>query len=443
MRDSPPQPSSHEWKEGKARCSHFGSCGGCSIQDLPYEAQLERKRAALQALLSPFWSSPLTVHRSPSEWYYRNKMEFAFGRLGHREPPEGKPYTFVLDGTVLGLKEKGRWDKTLDLQECFLLSPELPALLRSLRGWLAREKLEGYDAKSNRGFLRHLLVREAKGTGQRMVMAISAAGEFPKASFVKAVLDAYPATTVLHGVSTSPSDVARTDDVRLLHGPGTIEEEITVQRPLRFRISPFSFFQTNTAGTEVLYRLIRDFVTTSPSPYPLPVNGERGEGAFAKAPSPRSRGEVGRRPGEGVILDLYGGAGGIAFSIADLASKIISVENNPSASEDGRHNAALNGVTNVEFVTAAVEAFLQAQDLKKTEDAFVILDPARGGIHPKALKAVLTARPRSVVYVSCNPKLLAADLKQLSAGYRVARLEAVDLFPHTEHVEAVARLELL
>lgn len=172
------------------------------------------------------------------------------------------------------------------------------------------------------------------------------------------------------------------------------------------------------------------------------MNGERGE--VANDPSPRSRGEEGRRPGEGVVLDLYGGAGGIAFSIADLADKIISVENNPSATDDGRYNAALNGITNVEFICAAIESYLPS--LKP--DAWgagpaVILDPPRAGIHPKALKALLLLRPASVVYVSCNPKLLAADLATLSSAYRVTRLEAVDLFPHTEHVEAVARLELL
>ena len=412
-----------------ARCRHFGTCGGCALQDLPYDGQLARKKAGLEGLLARWWNDDIRIHASPSPWHYRNKMEFAFGRLGHKEPLPALPgerggrYEYVLDGTVLGLKEKGRWDKTLDLQECFLLSPETPALLASVRAWVGREKLEGYDAKSARGFLRHLLVREAKGTGQRMVMALAGEGAFPGDSFLKAVKDAYPATTVLHGVNRSPSDVARAEEVRVLEGPGYIEEELAVQRPLRFRISPFSFFQTNSKGTEVLYRLIRDFV--SPSPSPLPT------------------GEVGRRPGEGLLLDLYGGAGGIAFSLHDLFERVVSVENNPSATEDGRHNAALNAISNVDFVCAPVEKYLLDSALRLPDSAFVVLDPPRAGIHPKALKAVIAARPRTIVYVSCNPKAFALDMQALSSAYRTVRLEAVDLFPHTEHVEAVARLELV
>jgi 23S rRNA (uracil1939-C5)-methyltransferase len=382
-----------------SRCKHFGSCGGCSLQDLPYEAQLQRKKLALESMFAPFWDRPIEVLPSPSPWYYRNKVELSF-HLNYDRNPETKK--LEASNAALGFKRRGRWYETLDIEECFLLSPELPALLTAMRRWALANDVPVYDSKTRQGLLRHLVVREGKNTGERLVMLLAAPGDWDRRPFVDAVRAAFPATTVLAGVNGAISDVAQAESLETLEGPGFIREKLRVGGVERtFRVSPFSFFQTNTLATEKLYGLARDWVA---------------------AERPR------------LLLDLYGGSGTIGLCVADLAGRVVSVESVPSATADGKVNAAENGVSNVEFVGAAVEAWLP---FAPEADAAVV-DPPRSGLHPKALRA-LVERPLSrLLYVSCNPKILAREMAELFKAYRLESLRAVDLFPQTEHVEAVA-----
>jgi 23S rRNA (uracil1939-C5)-methyltransferase len=382
-----------------ARCSHFGICGGCAVQNLPYEEQLRLKTEKVRSALAGIKGVPEPrSHGSPDLWFYRNKMEFSFGDV---YPPQAGGPTLKL-----GLKPKGRWYEILDLRECFLLSPEAAPLLARVRAWAQAEKIAPYNGHKKTGFLRHLVLREGKNTGQRMVNLVTAAGDFPAGSFVAAVREVYPATTILRGINDKASDVAVSDRPQALFGPGCITEALRFDgRELEFRISPHSFFQTNTQAAGLLYGLLRGW-----------VKAEQAD----------------------TVLDLYCGGGGITLSVADCCRKAVGVESNESSVADARANAARNRLRNAEFYCGATEFLLPA--LLAMRPQVLICDPPRAGMHPAA-RAVLAAQgPGVVICVSCNPASLARDLEALCAAYRLERLEVCDLFPHTEHVEAVALL---
>ena len=382
-----------------ARCSHFGTCGGCASQNLPYEEQFRLKTEKVRSALACIKEVPeIRTHGSPDIWFYRNKMEFSFGDV--YPPQEGGP-------TVkLGMKPKGRWYEVLDLRECFLLSPETAPLLARVRAWAESEKIAPYNSHKKTGFLRHLVLREGKNTGERMVNLVTAPGDFPADSFAAAVRGVYPATTILRGINDKVSDVAVSDKLQVLFGSGCISEALRFgDQELELRISPHSFFQTNTGAANLLYGLLRDWV---------------------------------KEEAADTVLDLYCGGGGITLSVADCCRKAVGVESNEAAVEDAQANAAYNRLRNAEFYCGATEFLLPA--LLALGPQVLICDPPRAGMHATA-RAVLAAQgPGTIICVSCNPASLARDLEVLCAAYRMERLEIFDLFPHTEHVETVVLL---
>ena len=385
--------------KAKARCSHFGTCGGCALQDLDYAAQLERKTSRVAQALSFIKDLPeLKAHGAPDLWFYRNKMEFSFGDV--YPPVAGGP-------TVqLGLKPKGRWYEILDLQECYLMSPQTAPLLKAVRSWAEKNQVAPYNNHKQKGLLRFMVLREAKNGDDRMVQLVTADGELPEASFVEAVLSAYPATTILRGINGKISDTAVSERLKALTGPGEIIETLRLPgRELKFRISPLSFFQTNTRAAEVLYGAVRSWVKE------------------LKAPA---------------VLDLYCGGGGIALSLADVCAKVVGVESNPSAVADASDNATRNGIANAEFYSGPVEVLLPSLIALAPQAA--VVDPPRVGLHPKVAGVLAVSGPKALIYVSCNPDSLARDLKVLCGPYQVERVEVFDLFPHTEHVETAVLL---
>jgi len=392
-----------------ALCRHFGACGGCKHQDVAYDRQLADKARGLETLFAAYWPHPIPITGSPDIWYYRNKADPTFGHKYYDTPP---PKDFKRD-TVLGFKAQGRWYSIMDTEECRLVSPEFGPLLESVLRWAKASDLPPFDSRRNAGFLKHLLVREGKRTGERMVVLITREGEFDAAPFVKAVLDAYPATSIQRAPTASLSAVAFAESSEVLHGSETIEERLHLPdgRTLSFRVSPFSFLQTNTKATELLYDGIRNRI---------------------------------REMTPDIVYDFYGGCGGIAFACSPHVERIVSVESVVSATEDGHYNAGVNGIRNVEFATAEVEKFLRTlgdEGGPLPEATVFILDPPRAGLHPKALKRILELRPRRVLYVSCKPSVLARELAAMGEVYDVKEMTAFDLFPHTEHVEALAVLE--
>jgi 23S rRNA (uracil-5-)-methyltransferase RumA len=369
------------------------------LQDKPYDAQLDLKKDKVLAALAGIEGLPAaSVLGAPDIWNYRNKMEFSFGDV----------YPPVPDKWLkLGMKPKGRWYEILDLQECRLPSPEAAKLLASVRAWAEREKVPPYNSHKKEGTLRHLVVREAKNRPERMALLVTTDGKIPKPSFIEAVQEAYPATTILLGSNAKASDTAISDSLEVLTGTGYITETLYFpDGAVDYRISPHSFFQTNTKGTEALYGLLRSWTRELPS--------------------------------TSTVLDLYCGGGGIALSLAGAARKIVGVELNPSAVADAKANAERNGFKNCEFYCAAVELLLPA--LLDMRPEAVVVDPPRAGLHAKAAATLLEMAPPLIFYVSCNPESLGRDLKILGGKYAVERLVVVDLFPHTDHVETVVRL---
>ena len=396
-----------------ALCPHFGTCGGCQHQDIDYAAQVAQKAERLQALFRPWWEHPIPVTPSPDAWHYRNKVDFSFGLEYFDEPPPPD----APRRTFLGFRQKGRWFGPLEIQECRIAPPGVEGLLRGTRAWVELQGLTAFNSRRRRGqdasgHLKILLAREAKRTGERMAVLITHPGVGDVSGFAEVVARHWPAHSVVHGISSAMNDAGLMDEAVTLAGAPYIHEELHIdglEKPLRFRISPMSFFQVNTRATELLYAAIRKEVGETSAPF---------------------------------LYDLYGGSGGIAFTCADLADEILSVENVEAASEDGRHNAALNGVTNVEFLTADVQRYLGARKIGGglVPGAAVIADPPRSGMTPKALRCINEMAPEHIVYVSCKPERFAEELETFAENYRVESMQAFDLFPHTEHVEVLARL---
>lgn len=403
----------------KITCKHFGTCGGCALLNLSYEEQVAQKRVQLQKILNDFWTKEIPVTTTDNPVYFRNKVELGFcHQVKWREDykkndPENKTRPLEFEQT-LGFKLKGRWDRAVDLQECFLFSEQLAMLVDAIRIWAAKENLSYYDQRKHTGVLRHLMVREGKNTGEQIVV-LFVTDDFNEKTFVAAVESVLPNANIMAAVNNGLADTAEPESLRVLKGKDHIFEKIILsgavgktEREVIFKLSPQSFFQTNTSTAQKMYSKVRGVV---------------------KQLAPKR------------IYDLYGGAGSFSLSCADLCQKSICVESVAPAIYNGIENAKLNSVQNVQFFCARVEDFVKEQPIEK-KDALIILDPPRSGMHPRACKAVAQSGVTNVLYISCNPVTLATDLKMLTQYYEILNVEAFDFFPHSEHIETFVQLKL-
>ncbi len=389
-------------------CPHFGACGGCIYQKISYDNQLKMKAEKVRDLLESVSGSFEfeSILPSPSEEGYRNKMEFTFG-------DECKDGPFAL-----GLHQKGSFMNIVNIMDCHLVHDDMNKIRNEARDFFNEYYEKGeVDFKNNKthvGWLRHLLIRRAAATGEILVALVTASPAFSSVEKLKdetvagKLVDGFKnrilgltlegkVAGILHITNDALSDVVKSDKTDILFGNDYINEEVL---GLKFKISTFSFFQTNTKGAEVLYGKAREYA--------------------AKA--------------HGLLFDLYSGTGTIAQLMAPVVNKVIGVEIVAEAVEAAKENAALNGVENAEFVTADVLKALD--DLPKPDS--IILDPPREGIHPKALGKILSYKVENIVYVSCKPESLARDLQSFKiAGYDLVKACCVDMFPETEHVETV------
>ncbi len=379
-----------------APCSHYPECGGCRFQDLAYAAQLEAKEAQVRDALvriAGIAEPPLEpIVPAESPYFYRNKMEYSFTRTPA--------------GPALGLHKAGRWDEVLELEHCWLTTDLGNAIRDVVRDWSREERLEAYDQADGTGYLRHLVVREGRNTGEALVQLVTAAGErFEREHFVD-VLRRFPEVRSIHwAVNETPAEVTNLP-TELLWGDAAIEEEL---RGLRFRVRPNAFLQTNTAMAEVLYELAEDF--------------------------------AGLTGGE-TVYDLYCGIGTIGLSMARSSLTVWGVEVSEESVACALENADLNGITNAAFFAGNVGQALEELRGRAGDPDVVVVDPPRAGLAGKALRRVGELAAPRLVYVSCNPTTLAGDVKVLAAdrGYRLQRARPVDMFPHTPHVETVALL---
>lgn len=394
-------------------CSHFGQCGGCALQNLQYERQcLEKRNQVHDSLfriggLSDFF---LDETLPASQIYgYRNKMEFSFAREQWL-PPEIFDKSNQRESLYLGLHARGFYEKVIDVQHCHLIPPIGSEILSAVRNFAKGSGLPVYSTRSHDGFWRFLVIRHAENTPDLMVNIINARYDERIADQLKTMLtQQFPQiTSLLYGVTTSKAGVAFCEHVYPLNGKEFIEEQLG---DYRYEISANSFFQTNTRQAERLYQLGLEYAQLT---------------------------------GNEIVYDLYCGAGTIAIFMSRYASRVVGFEAIPAAVTDASRNAARNNVRNSEFVLGDLK-----NAISKTEEIIaqygqpdvLIIDPPRGGMHPKTLAAVLALHPERIVYVSCNPTTLARDLKEMCAEtYQLIRARPVDMFPHSAHIEVVAQL---
>lgn len=397
--------SEKETKNGVCQC--FGECGGCTYQSLPYEEQLAIKEAQVKGLLDPVCDDYVFegIIGSPVADAYRNKMEFSFG-------DEFK------DGPLsLGLHKRGSFYDILNVTGCQIVDEDYSIILNAVLHFFKELNATYFHKISHEGYLRHLLVRKAVKTGEILVNLITTSkteiyekyeNESEMIQAFLELLQSLPLrgtlTGVLHTYNDSNADVVKCDKMDILFGRDFIYEELL---GLKFKISTFSFFQTNSLGAEVLYTKAREYV-----------------------------GETKDK----VIFDLYSGTGTIAQLLAPVAKKVIGVEIVEEAVEAAKINAELNGLTNCEFIAGDV---LKAIDDINVKPDFIVLDPPRDGLHPKALEKICTKYGSDrMVYISCKPTSLARDLVLLKEqGYHVEKACCVDMFPSTVHVECVTLLQ--
>ena len=401
-------------------CSLFGLCGGCTYLSLPYEEQLKVKEEQVKRLLDSVLNKQEEawifegIKGSPKAYEYRNKMEFSFGDE-YKDGP-----------LALGMHKRGSFYDIVTVADCEIVDADYRLILQSVRDYFARAKVSFFHRMSHEGYLRHLLVRKASRTGEILVALVTTSQDpWQGETAVEGSLDADALITgfkdlllsleqdgklvgkfagILHITNDSIADVVQSDHTELLYGQEYFYEELL---GLKFKISTFSFFQTNSYSAEVLYQTARDYV-----------------------------GDLGGS--DKTVFDLYSGTGTIAQLMAPAAGKVIGVEIVEEAVEAAKKNAAANGLDNCEFIAGDV---LKVLDEVEEKPDMIILDPPRDGIHPKALPKIIAYGVDHIVYISCKPTSLVRDLEVfLENGYRVDKAVAVDQFPWTANVETVVLL---
>ena len=429
--------------ETDSPCPHFGECGGCTYQSLPYEAQLKLKENQVRGLMEDAIDDAceyefLGIKGSPRVQGYRNKMEFSFGDA-YKDGP-----------LALGMHKRGSFYDIVTVSDCQIVDEDFRKILLATLDFFTKQDVSFYHRLRHTGYLRHLLVRKAVKTEEILIDLVTTtqdwtmdedafhaqkrsleaqlleqAGKCPCAGSVNAdeesrmlaawqeCLRALPLKGTIQGIlhtkNDSVADVVKNEGTDILYGQDFFYEELL---GLKFKISPFSFFQTNSLGAEVLYSTAREFI-------------------------------LGDNPdllGDKIVYDLYSGTGTIAQMLAPISKKVVGVEIVEEAVEAAKVNAKLNNLDNCEFLAGDVLKMLD--EIEERPD-YIVLDPPRDGIHPKALEKIINYGVENMIYISCKPTSLARDLEVFQArGYRVEKICCVDMFPSTYHVETVVKLSL-
>lgn len=382
--------------EQPAACKHFGICGGCRYQNLSYEQQLDLKKRQVEELIEKSGLSFAieNIYGSPITEGYRNKMEFTFGD----EEKDGP--------LALGMHKKNSFYDIVTLEDCRIVDPDFNVLLQASLKYFKEKGATYFHKIRHEGFLRHLVMRRSVKTGDILINLVTTTqSRLDESEFVNMILSQKidgKVVGILHTLNDNLADVVQSDETKTLYGQDYFYEYLY---NMRFKISPFSFFQTNTLGAEVLYDQVREYV-----------------------------GETKDK----LVYDLYTGTGTIAQMLAPVASKVVGVEIVEEAVEAAKKNAVDNHLDNCEFIAGDV---LKVVDNLTQKPDILVLDPPRDGIHPKALRKIINFNVDEMVYVSCKPTSLMRDLLVFrEAGYEVKRCCLVDMFPGTVHVETVVLL---
>lgn len=396
-------------------CVHYGICGGCTFQSLPYEEQLSMKEQQVKDLIDAVMTEEnkgyefLPIKASPRPKAYRNKMEFSFGDE-YKDGP-----------LALGMHKRGSFYDIVNVGECQIVDEDFRRVLKTTLEYFKERQIPFYHKLRHTGYLRHFLVRKAAKTGEILVDLVTTTQTDGLGAETESILldgwvkalceETYDGVLkgILHTKNDSVADTIKNEGTDILFGQDFFYEELL---DLKFKITPFSFFQTNSLGAEVLYQTAREFIGDA-------LDDEASQ----------------------TVFDLYSGTGTIAQILSPVAKKVIGVEIVEEAVVAARENAALNGLTNCEFIAGDV---LKVIDTIGEKPDYIVLDPPRDGIHPKALEKIIRYNVPQMVYISCKPTSLARDLEVLQArGYKVKKVQCVDMFPATGNVETVCLLSKL
>ena len=393
-------------------CGHFGTCGGCKWQPLPYHLQLEAKRKQVEDQLVRLGhlSVPEIRPTVPSDKtiYYRNKLEFTYSSKRWFEwgvDPDSVPEEEKMG---LGFHVGKFFDKVLDIEHCYLQKDPSNDIRLFCKRYAVSHGLRFFDIRANEGFIRNMFIRTTETGDLMVILCFFYEDRETREAMLDALADAFPQITSLYYVINKKLNDSIGDQECILYkGSETIRETM---EGLTFRIGPKSFYQTNSGQALKLYSVARDFAELT---------------------------------GKEVVYDLYTGTGTIAQFVSGKAAKVIGIEYVPEAIEDAKSNAASNGITNCEFFAGDMKDVLVPSFIEEHgHPDVIILDPPRAGIHPDVAKVILDAAPDRIVYVSCNPASQARDLAILCQQYEITAVQPVDMFPHTQHVENVCALKI-
>ncbi len=404
----------HEYsaEREEAFCEHFGTCGGCKWQTLPYTKQLEYKqKQVLDALVRiGHFDAPVVapITAAPQTRYYRNKLEYTFSNkkwLTQEQIQSGQSFE---DMNALGFHIPGMFDKVLDINNCHLQAEPSNRIRLAIKAYATKHQLTFFDIRQQTGFLRNLIIRNTS-TGELMVLlSFFYEDQTVREALLQYLQEEFPQiTSLMYVINSKKNDTIGDLDIKLFHGRDHIFEEM---EGLKFKIGPKSFYQTNSEQAYKLYALTREFIELQ---------------------------------GHELVYDLYTGTGTIANFIARQVKQVVGIEYVPEAIADAKENSRNNNIDNTLFYAGDMKDVLTPEFIQEhgKPDA-VIVDPPRAGLHPSVIEVLLETAAEKIVYVSCNPASQARDMELLKEKYQLVKVQAVDMFPHTHHIENIALLKL-
>lgn len=393
-------------------CMHFGICGGCKWQNLSYEKQLEYKEKEVYNNIKRIGKidnfQELTIVPSTDKYFYRNKMEFSFSNARWLTSEEIQSDIDIEDKNALGFHIPQQWNKVLDIKECFLQQEPSNKIRNSIKEFALTHKMEFYDFKEQSGFLRTLMIRSNSKNDLMVLLQFFREDEQNISKMLNYIREEFPEVkTILFAINSKGNDSLYDLDVKIFHGNGFLTEEI---EGLKFKIGPKSFFQTNYKQAVKLYEIAREFADLK---------------------------------GDEVVYDLYTGTGTIAQFISRKAKTVVGVEAVSEAINAAKENAEYNNIKNCRFYCGDMKDIFTEEFIHENgHPDIIVTDPPREGMHKNVVETILRIAPQKIVYVSCNSATQARDLELMKEKYKVVKVQAVDMFPQTYHVESVALLKL-
>lgn len=391
-------------------CEYFGTCGGCKWQYLPYEKQLFYKQKQVTDQLRRIGHLQLPeimpIIGSEKETFYRNKLEFSFSNTRWLSPEEIRENKQIQQSNALGFHVPGLFDKIIDIEKCWLQPEPSNAVRNFVKDYALKKNLDFFDIRNQNGFLRNMIVRTASSGENMLILSFFHDDQIKREALLQAITERFPEfNSVMYVINSKANDTIADQDIQTYKGRDHIVEKM---EGLRFKIGPKSFYQTNSGQALKLYQVVRQFAGLT---------------------------------GIENVYDLYTGTGTIANFVASNAAKVIGIDYVPEAIEDARVNAMINQINHARFYAGDMKNVLTQSFINEHGKPDVIItDPPRAGMHEDVIQIIMSALPEKIVYVSCNPATQARDLSLMNEQYEIAKIQPVDMFPHTHHVENVALL---